>query len=250
MKMKNGPLTPSPRAINLAEYDGRYVTIRDIYGDTFTGRAGYGGSDFLECEYGGKEDGLFVEDILIYNSQIESIEEIKPHGTVELWTENLILRRYRPDDAKQLYDRLGTDPEMYRYSGWNPYATIEMAQETVNGFIENYDADDSYSWVMDIDDIIVGTIGAYDHKHEQIEVGFSVVRAWQGRGLATEALEKVLEYLTENEGITCVTAWCADENTASRKVLEKSGMKPVRTEKAALTVDDRVYDKLIYEYYI
>ena len=137
---------------------------------------------------------------------------------------------------------------MYQYSGWNPYATPEMAQETVRRFIESYDDEHSYSWVMDVDDILAGTIGAYDYKDDQIEAGFSVVRSWQGRGFATEALKKVLEYLTENEGISCVTAWCAAENTGSKRVLEKSGMQLVRTEKGGLRVGDRVYDKLFYEY--
>jgi RimJ/RimL family protein N-acetyltransferase len=98
------------------------------------------------------------------------------------------------------------------------------------------------------DDVVAGTIGAYDYADDRIEVGFSVARGWQGRGFATEALTKVLAYLTENEGIPCVTAWCAAENTASKKVLEKSGMKLVGTEKRGLTVDGRVFDKLIYEY--
>ena len=177
-----------------------------------------------------------------------SIEEIEAHGTVELWTERMILRRYRPEDADSLYQYLGTDPSMYAYSGWNPYATLEMAQETVRGFIASYDDEHVYSWIMDIDDAIVGTIGAYDYKDDQIEVGFSVVKDWQGRGLATAALKKVLEYLTGNEGISCVTAWCADENIGSQKVLEKAGMKFLCTEKNALTVGDRVYDKLTYEY--
>ena len=59
---------------------------------------------------------------------------------------------------------------------------------------------------------------------------------------------KVLEYLTENEGISCVTAWCAAENTASKRVLERTGMKHVRTEEMGLAVGDRTFDKLIYEY--
>ena len=58
----------------------------------------------------------------------------------------------------------------------------------------------------------------------------------------------MLEYLTENEGIPRVTAWCAAENTASRRVLEKAGMRLVSTGKDGVTVGDRVYDKLIYEY--
>ena len=58
----------------------------------------------------------------------------------------------------------------------------------------------------------------------------------------------MLEYLTENEGIPCVTAWCAAENIGSKRVLEKAGMKPVRTEKDGLAFENRVYDKRIYEY--
>ena len=181
---------------------------------------------------------------------IESIEQIIPHGPSELWTEHLILRRYRLDDAGQLYERLGTDPDMSKYSGWNPYATPEMTQETVQRFIDSYNEERSYSWVMDAngDDVVVGTIGAYDYDNDQIEVGFSVGRAWQGRGFATEALQKVLGYLTENDGIPCVTAWCAADNIGSRKVLEKAGMKLTETVKDGLKVGDAVYDKLIFEF--
>ena len=217
--------------MDLSKFDGKHVRITDKWGETFTGMAEYGNYDFLECEYGGEEDGIFIQDCLIYNSQIVSIEEIVVHGTVELWTERLILRRYRSEDADDLNRYLGTDPAMYKYSGWNPYATLEMAQETVQRFIASYDDEHAYSWVMDIDDVIVGTIGAYDFEDDHIEVGFSVVPGWQGRGLATEALKKVLEYLTENEGILCVTAWCAADNVGSKRVLEKAGMKLAGTEK-------------------
>ena len=234
--------------MELSNFDGKHVRITDRWGETFIGLAEYGNYDFLECEYGGEEDGIFIEDCLIYNSQIVSIEEIEVHGTAELWTEQLTLRRYRPEDAEPLYRRLGTDPAMYQYSGWNPYATPEMAMDTVRRFIDNYGDEHTYSWIMDIDGVIIGTIGAYNYKDDHIEVGFSVGPSWQGRGLATEALKKVLEYLTGNEGIPCVTAWCAAENVGSQRVLEKADMKLVDTEKDSLVVDDRVYDKLIYEY--
>lgn len=234
--------------MELSKYDGKHVRITDIYGETFTGLASYGVYEFLMHEYGGEEDGVFIEDCLIYNSQVASIEEIEVHGTVELRAEPMILRRYCPDDAEPLYRRLGTDPEIARYSGWNPYATIEMAKETVQGYIDSYGDDHFYAWVMDIDDVLVGTIGAYDCQDDQIEVGFSVVQGWRGRGCATEALKKVLEYLTENEGISAVTAWCALENIGSKRVLEKAGMKLVRTEKDGLVIADRTCDKLIYAY--
>ena len=317
--------------MDIAKFDQKYVRLRTIYGNTHIGFATYDSEEFLECEFGGDEDGVRIEDFLIYNSQIESIEEVTPHGSAELWTEQMILRRYRQEDAEELYERFGKDPSMYEYSGWNPYATPEMAEETVRGFIKSYgslgayasypevdlsgnddDADDhadadsaaddacgandgacganddacaandgacgandgacavnddacgdisgdsnagsscedsrTYSWVMDIEDIVVGTIGAYDYEDGRIEVGMSVAKDWQGRGLATEALTKVLHYLTENEGISVVTAWCAAENAGSARVLEKSGMQLVRRENGGLTVGGRTYDKLFFEY--
>ena len=234
--------------MELSEYEGKHVRLKDIYGETFTGMASYGVSEFLAHEYGGDEDGIFIENVLIYRSQIASIEEIEVHGTVELRTEQMVLRRYLPDDAEQLYRRLGKDPAITQYSGWNPYATLEMAKETVRRYMDGYADDHFYSWIMDLDDILVGTIGAYDYKEDQIEVGFSVVRTWQGRGIATEAVRKVLEYLTENERINCVTAWCAAENTGSKRVLEKAGMKLVNTEANGLAVGDKVYDRLNFEY--
>lgn len=233
---------------DLKKYDQKYVLIKDIYGETHIGLARYENADFLECEWGGEGDGLFIEDFLIYNDQIASIEETVVHGTAELWTEQLILRKARPEDAGELHHYLGRDPEFSRYSGWNPYATLEMAQETVRRFIEGYGEEHFYSWIMDVDDVVVGTVGAYDYQDGRIEVGVSVVKGWQGRGFATEALHKVLVYLTENEGIPCVTAWCAADNTGSRRAMEKAGMQLVRTEKGGLSAGGNVYDKLIYEY--
>lgn len=232
--------------MNLLKFDEKHVRVKDIYGGTHIGVADYYDSGYCLHEFGENEDAVIIEEFLIYESQIASIEEIEVHGCVELRTERLKLRRYRPGDAEDLHHYLGKDPATYQYSGWNPYATPEMTQEAVRGFIKGYDDEHAYSWIMDTDGVIVGTIGAYDYKDDQIEIGYTVVRGWRGRGLATEALKKVLEYLTENEKIPCVTAWCAAENIGSRKVLEKAGMQLVCTEKDAITVGDRTYDKLTY----
>ncbi len=235
--------------MDLQIYDERHVRVTDIYGTTHTGVADYYNVDYCLHEYGENEDGIKVEDVLIYRSQIASIEEVEVHGTAELRTGRLVLRRYRPEDAAALYRNLGSDPAMYQYSGWNPYATLEMAQETVNRFIESYRDEHTYSWVIDVDDVIFGTIGAYDYEDDRIEVGFSIIRACWGRGYATEALKAVLEYLTENEGISCVTAWCAAENVGSRRVLEKSGMKLVRAAHDDLVVGEKRYERLVFEYH-
>ena len=234
--------------MDLMKYNEKHVTVRDIYGGTQTGVADYYDSWYCLDEFGKAEDAVIVDGLLLYESQIVSIEEIEVHGTAELRTERLVLRRYCAEDAVALYRDLGLDPAMFQYSGWNPYATPEMTRETVRRFMDSYCDEHFYGWVMDYEEVLFGTIGAYNYKDDRIEVGFSVVRECWGQGFATEALEKVLEYLTENEGISCVTAWCAAENVGSKRVLEKAGMKLVDIEKGGLAVGDKTYDRLIFEY--
>lgn len=242
--------------MDLAKYDQKYIRLTDVWGETFEGMAEHCSAELCLHEYGDiDEDALKIGGYLIYASQIASAEEVEPHGTAELWTEHLVLRRYRPDDADYLYMRFGTDPSTYTYSGWNPYATPEMARRSVQQFIAGYAAEDhTYSWVIDVDDVIIGTIGAYDYTEGAagscIEVGLTIAQNWRGRGFATEALACVLHHLTENEGIGCVTAWCASDNIGSWKAMEKAGMQLVATEKDGLVVGDRTYDKLVYEYHV
>lgn len=171
-------------------------------------------------------------------------------GTNEFTTERLLLRRYNLDDAQILYDKFGRDPQMYKYSGWNPYATKEMSKETVQRFIDSYNNTDFYGWAIEYKGKLIGTIGAYDYDSEkkQIEIGMSIERTSWGNGFATEALDGVLKYLTAQEGIEAITAWCASDNTGSMKAMQNAGMKHTSTEKSTLEVNGKKYDKLIFKY--
>lgn len=171
-------------------------------------------------------------------------------GTKELRTERLFLRKYKPEDAEILYHRFGTDPVMSRYSGWNPYASLEMAQETVERFIRDYEKPAFYGWAIEYNGELIGTIGTYDYDSEtnQIETGISIAREYWGQGFATEALRAVLKYLTEEDGIRTVTAWCASENTGSMKAMIKAGMKQTHTKAKALEVNGTFFDLNYYSY--
>ena len=171
-------------------------------------------------------------------------------GTITLDTPRLLLRRHVTEDAGTLYQKFGLDESMCRFSGWNPYATMEQARETVQRFIDSYTDPNFYGWAIEHGGKMIGTIGAYDFDPEknQIEVGFSIERASWGCGYAAEALQAVLEYLTLREGITHVTAWCVSDNIASSRTMEKAGMCLSGVETDGLEIDGRKYDKLNYAY--
>lgn len=173
----------------------------------------------------------------------------KGSATIELTTQRLLLRRYVPEDAEILHRDFGLDPAMFEYSGWNPYATEEMAEGTVADFINSYGDDHFYGWAIEHDGRLIGTIGAYDYDPESdsIEIGASIRRDDWGKGYGGEAAKAVIDQLTSGEGISCVKAWCASDNKGSAKIMERAGMQLVSTEKDALEIGEEKYDKLNYE---
>lgn len=72
-------------------------------------------------------------------------------------------------------------------------------------------------------------IGLVKIKHiddtDDIEVGYGFVPEAWGKGYATEITKKVIEYLQLNFKGRKIIAFVQDENTASKHVLEKVGMK-------------------------
>lgn len=171
-------------------------------------------------------------------------------GTIALTTKRLILRRHISEDAVALYENFGKDSRMFEFSGWNPYATEDMAKETVERFIDSYQDKRFYGWAIEYEGRLIGTIGAYDFDPEtdSIEIGCSIERKNWGNGFAGEALTAVLDYLTGQEGIKRVIAWCASDNTGSRKIMEKAGMRHVATEPDALIIEGNRFAKMHYEY--
>jgi ribosomal-protein-alanine N-acetyltransferase len=59
---------------------------------------------------------------------------------------------------------------------------------------------------------------------DEVEVGYSLVPAFWGRGLATEIATKCLRLGGEDLGLASIVAVTLPENTASRRVMEKIGM--------------------------
>ncbi|HCW24441.1 MAG TPA: hypothetical protein DGX96_12810 [Lachnospiraceae bacterium] len=171
-------------------------------------------------------------------------------GTARIETKRLVLRPHVMEDAEYLYRHFGTDERMYAYSGWNPYATERKARETVRHFIESYKAPSFFGWAIEAGQGIIGTIGAYDYDAEKssVEVGISIAPEFWGKGYATEALQAVITYLTRDNGIRTVKAWCASDNIGSKRAMEKCGMQQTGIDHGALKIGDHTFDRLNYEY--
>lgn len=156
------------------------------------------------------------------------------------------LRKCTIEDAQILHKELGCNPEMMKYTGWNPYSTLDAARK----FLEfNVNSEDGYSWIIEEDGEAVGTIGAYDFNSEDgsIEIGYSIFQKSWGKGYASEAVNKACSILFSGENIKCIKAWSAVDNAESARVLEKNGFRKTMVKEAAINVDGESYDQIIYE---
>lgn len=77
------------------------------------------------------------------------------------------------------------------------------------------------------DQMIMGDMGfrrSMDNP-EELELGYSIVPAYQGRGYATEMAQAIISWGLAQADIKKIIASCDNDNQASIRVLEKAGLK-------------------------
>jgi [ribosomal protein S5]-alanine N-acetyltransferase len=100
--------------------------------------------------------------------------------------------------------------------------------------------------VRKVDGAVVGEIGAsYDGATATAQVGYTVVELSWGRGYATAALRALLGHLLGDRRVRRVVAETLEEHTASRRVMEKAGMRYHAARMG--TVDGRTVALVVYE---
>lgn len=170
-------------------------------------------------------------------------------GLPDLHTDRLLLRSFTPDDAERVRELAGD---------------AEVALMTAN-IPHPYEPGMAEAWIETHEDLVRagrrhpfaierpgrGVIGAVglevESEHGRAELGYWVGRPYWGRGYATEACSRVLDYGFQVLNLRRVFARHVVENPASGRVLEKLGM----TREGVLRQHDlhrgeRPVDMLIY----
>lgn len=149
-------------------------------------------------------------------------------GTRELLTDRLILRRFREEDAVDMYNNWASDELVSRYVTWDVHKDINDTKAIIKHWIDEYD-NGGYNWIVELKDTheVIGSITAV-HIHRKdlnVEVGYCYGSSFWGHGYATEALRRVIEYFLNDCGFYLVEAKHLSANPASGRVMEKAGMK-------------------------
>lgn len=142
-----------------------------------------------------------------------------------LETERLVLRRFTETDTDAVF-ALRSDPEMMRF-----IRAPQGRQESVNWLrlVSSLWRSDRIGFCAVVEKAsgeIIGWCGLWRLKETgETEIGYAIARRFWRKNLATEAAAAFLAYGFETLKLDKIVAVAAPENTASRRVMEKLGMK-------------------------
>ncbi len=145
-------------------------------------------------------------------------------------TARLRLRPFTPTDFDDLYG-LYSDPEVMRYIG-HGVRTREETEQGLARMVGHWSRVGPGMWAVHEkgSGLFVGRCGLQPLLDtSEVELGYTLHRAFWGRGYATEGSRAALRFGFETVGLTRIVAIARPENTGSRRVMEKVGMTYERT---------------------
>jgi RimJ/RimL family protein N-acetyltransferase len=154
---------------------------------------------------------------------------------VFLETERLLLRRFTHSDVANLHD-LDGDPEVMRFvNGGRPVSRDVIRDETLPRFLRAYERYGGFGVWAAIERStgeFVGWFEFYPRNEvgpEEVELGYRLRRSAWGKGYATEGSRALIRKGFTELGVQRVVAETMAVNAASRRVMEKAGLRYVRT---------------------
>ncbi len=159
---------------------------------------------------------------------------------VPLETERLTLRRMTGADVDHLVS-LDSDPAVMRYlNGGLPTPRDVIQQEILPRFLSYYERFPGFGVWAAIERSSGGFLGWFSLRpHEgaspgEVELGYRLRRSAWGRGYATEGARALIRKGFVELGIQRVVATTYQDNLASRRVMEKLGLRLVRSYRPTL----------------
>jgi ribosomal-protein-alanine N-acetyltransferase len=143
-------------------------------------------------------------------------------------TGRLVLRPLEITDAPAIY-HYKSDVELHRYMRSEPPASPDAVAEETRRWLALPSESRRPCWVIVLreNDRVVGTISYNQLSQEDHcgQLGYEVSRDQWGKGIATEAVSAAVNYGFDTMGLNRIAAYCWEANTASRRVMEKAGMR-------------------------
>jgi RimJ/RimL family protein N-acetyltransferase len=163
----------------------------------------------------------------------------------EIDTGRLVLRPIGRDAALGLLE--GQVPEgIVLAPGYPSQFSLEVMELVARAPAREGGGFGPYFMVRKADGAVVGEIGAgLDSASATAQVGYTVVEPCWGQGYATEALRALLAHVLAGTGVRRVVAETLVGHVASRRVMEKAGMR--HSGRREGEVDGETVELVVYE---
>ena len=140
------------------------------------------------------------------------------------------------DRDLEVLKAMRNDMRIYRYEP-TILAELSGTPEEALKTIQSMDLNENRQCILGIyeksdPDILTGLAELYDYKPsgKVISVGYRLRPEYWGKGLATECVRALLDYIRDNTEVTLVTAHVIPDNKASARVLLKNGFEYLLTK--------------------
>lgn len=167
-----------------------------------------------------------------------------------LETERLVLRKFTPEDAADVYN-LRSNEEAMKYIGKSLLRSVEEAEKLIAFYLKNITENANITWGISLKvggNGLIGTIGYHtiDKDHYRAEIGYMIHPDLWGRGYMDEAISALLQCGFNDLGFHSIEAKVNPENEKSCKILLKHGFVKEAHFKENFCFQGKFQDTAIY----
>ena len=156
------------------------------------------------------------------------------------------LREFMMSDLLDVYEYC-SNPNVGPNAGWKEHKSIE---ETRRILISMINEKDNFAIVNKTNNKVIGSIGLYkDFKRENPYckmIGYVLNESYWGKGIMTEAVKQLCEYVFSHTDIIRIYAEPFAHNIGSCRVLEKAGFQHEGTLRSNAVKNGELLDMKMY----
>lgn len=159
------------------------------------------------------------------------------------------IRKWKLSDAKDLAIALSNRKVQNNLRDGLPYPYTEQDGKDYISDMLSANEDDTFAFAVTADNKVVGSIGVFrqGNIHRQTaELGYYVAEEYWSRGIMTEAVKQICEYVFSKSDILRIYAEPFAYNIASCRVLEKAGFQYEGTLRSNAVKNGEVIDMKMY----
>ena len=130
-----------------------------------------------------------------------------------------------------------------------PYPYTEQDGVDFISAMLSADENDTFAFAITVDEKVIGSIGVYrqENIHRQTaELGYYIAEEYWGKGIMTEAIKQICQYVFQKSDILRIYAEPFASNEASCRVLEKAGFQYEGTLRNNAVKNGKVIDMKMY----